>query len=107
LRSILGIISKSRCVFSLDSAPLYMAQACRVPAISIWGPHSPHVRIGYDKAYMDLAIHEKSACPNSPCYAYSGFPKTKCPELEAQKICAVLANVNVNSIMEKLSLVES
>ena len=107
LRSILGIISKSRCVFSLDSAPLYMAQACRVPAISIWGPHSPHVRIGYDKAYMDLAIHETSACPNSPCFAYSGFPKTKCPDLEAQKICAVLANVNVNSIMEKLSLVES
>ena len=107
LRSVLTVISKAKCVFCLDSAPLYMAQACRVPAISLWGPHSPKVRIGYDKAYMDLAIHEKSACPNSPCFTYSGFPERKCPEQEAQKFCAVLANVSVNSIMEKLSLVES
>jgi hypothetical protein len=106
LRSVLTIISKSKCVFCLDSAPLYMAQACRVPAISVWGPHSPRVRIGYDKAYMDLAIHAKEACPNSPCFAYSGFPERKCPEQEAQKFCAVLANVGVNDIMEKLSLLE-
>lgn len=106
LRSVLTIISKSKCVFCLDSAPLYMAQACRVPAISVWGPHSPRVRIGYDKAYMDLAIHAKQACPNSPCFAYSGFPERKCPEQEAQKFCAVLANVGVNDIMEKLSLLE-
>lgn len=106
LRSVLTIISKSKCVFCLDSAPLYMAQACRVPAISVWGPHSPRVRIGYDKAYMDLAIHAKEACPNSPCFAYSGFPERKCPEQEAQKFCAVLANVGVNNIMEKLSLLE-
>lgn len=106
LRSVLTIISKSKCVFCLDSAPLYMAQACRVPAISVWGPHSPRVRIGYDNAYMDLAIHAKEACPNSPCFAYSGFPERKCPEQEAQKFCAVLANVGVNDIMEKLSLLE-
>ena len=106
LRSVLTIISKSKCVFCLDSAPLYMAQACRVPAISVWGPHSPRVRIGYDKAYMDLAIHAKEACPNSPCFAYSGFPERKCPEQEAQKFCTVLANVGVNDIMEKLSLLE-
>lgn len=106
LRSVLTIISKCKCVFCLDSAPLYMAQACRVPAISVWGPHSPRVRIGYDKAYMDLAIHAKEACPNSPCFAYSGFPERKCPEQEAQKFCAVLANVGVNNIMEKLSLLE-
>lgn len=106
LRSVLTIISKSKCLFCLDSAPLYMAQACRVPAISVWGPHSPRVRIGYDRAYMDLAIHAKQACPNSPCFAYSGFPERKCPEQEAQKFCAVLANVGVNDIMEKLSLLE-
>ena len=107
LRSVLSVISKSKCVFCLDSAPLYMAQACRVPAISLWGPHSPSVRIGYDKSYMDLAIHEKSACPNSPCFAYSGFPEKKCPEQESQRFCSVLASASVNQILSKLDLVES
>jgi len=107
LRSVLSIISKAKCLIGLDSAPLYMAQACKVPAISVWGPHSPQVRLGYDKAYMDLAIHKTTACPNSPCFAYSGFPEKKCPDQEAQRFCAVLASVGVNDIMQKLSLLDS
>ena len=107
LRSVLTIISKAKCVFCLDSAPLYMAQACRVPAISLWGTHSPHVRLGYDKDYMDLAIHKTQHCPNSPCFAYAGLPKDKCPNGAAQQFCSVLANVPIDDVLAKLSSVES
>jgi ADP-heptose:LPS heptosyltransferase len=107
LRSVLVMINSAKCVFCLDSAPLYMAQACRVPAISLWGPHSPRVRLGYDKDYMDLAIHKTDACPNSPCYAYAGLPKQKCPEGDAQTYCSVLASTTLNDVMEKLKAVES
>lgn len=107
LRSVLNIISKASCLFGLDSAPLYMAQACRVPAISVWGPHSPSVRLGYDKDYMDLAIHKTQLCQNSPCFAYAGLPKAKCPEGELQKSCSVLSGISVDDVLSKLSSVES
>lgn len=103
LRSILTIISKAKCVLSLDSAPLYMAQACRVPAVSLWGPHSPSVRLGYDVDYMDLAIHKTQACVNSPCFAYAGLPKTKCPQKDQQRWCSVLESITMEDVFEKIT----
>ena len=106
LRIVLTIISKSKCVFGLDSAPLYMAQACRVPAISIWGTHSPAVRIGYDPDYMELAVWKNGTCPSSPCFAYSGLPTHKCPRREDQISCEVLSSATVEDVMEKLEKVQ-
>jgi ADP-heptose:LPS heptosyltransferase len=106
LRVVMSMISKAVAAVCLDSAPLYIAQACRVPTVSIWGPHHPGVRIGHDKEYMDLAIWNHEACRNSPCFAYNGFPAHKCPAGESQYICEVLRNVDAQVVIEKMNIIE-
>jgi ADP-heptose:LPS heptosyltransferase len=107
IRTMVALIAKAQCVFCLDSGPLYMAQALRIPAISLWGPHHPGVRIGYDPYYMDLAIWNKEACPKAPCFAHSGFPRHKCPLGEAQRTCEVLRSIDVSQVLEKIQKVET
>ena len=105
LRLIMALISRAMAVVSLDSGLLYVAQACRVPAVSLWGTHPPHSRLQYDPAYMRGAIWKRSACQFSPCFAYAGFPTDKCPRGSAQKVCEVLSAITVNDILEKLDVV--
>lgn len=107
LRAMMGIISKARCFFGMDSGPLYVAQAARVPAISMWGSHDPGVRLGYDKDYMDLAVWNQSMCHHAPCYAYATFPQHKCPRGDQQQLCEVLVTVNVDDVLDRLDAVES
>ena len=106
-RVMMSVIAGAKCVVCLDSAPLYIAQAFRTPAVSIWGTHDPGVRIGYDKDYMELAVWNRSACRFSPCFAYAKFPEKKCPNGANQDVCEPLATVNPDSIMEKVDMVES
>lgn len=107
LRILMMLIRHAKTVFCLDSAPLYIAQACGTPAISFWGTHDPRVRIGYDKAYMDLAVWRKEFCPSCPCFAYAQLPKDKCPDREAAQDCVVLQSSTIDDALEKLSSVES
>jgi len=107
LRVLMALIARSTGVICMDSAPLYMAQALKVPAISIWGTHAPASRIGYDKNYMDLAIWKQAACPNSPCFAYGRFPVEKCPDGQNQITCAVTAEVSVQDVLQKVDMLES
>lgn len=107
LRVMIALISKANCVFALDSGPLYVAQALRVPAISVWGPHDPGVRIGYDQDYVDLAVWTSEQCNHSPCFAYSGFPRNKCPRGDKQMVCEVFSGVTAGQVMEKLDKVEA
>jgi len=106
IRLVMSLIGNSRALIGLDSAPLYIAQAQRVPAVSLWGTHNPTSRIGYDRAYMDFAIWNPEACPASPCYAYAGFPANKCPSGESQRVCEVLLSVNPDQIFEKVQAIE-
>lgn len=107
LRVLMAIISKAVAVGCMDSGPLYIAQALNVPAISVWGPHDPRVRIGYDKAYMDLAIWNKPACRHAACFAYAKFPEHKCPNGAAQTVCEVLKAVDKGEILDKFASVET
>ena len=107
LRSIVALISQATAFVGLDSGPLYIAQACRVPAISLWGPHDPGVRIGYDPDYMELAVWNQQFCLRSACYAYSSFPIHKCPEGTNQKICQCLLGTTVDDVLNKMEKVES
>ena len=107
LRVLMALIARSTGVVSLDSAPLYIAQALNVPAISIWGTHAPGARIGYDKNYMDLAVWKQDACQNSPCFAYTRFPVDKCPDGPRQISCAVTADVSVDDVLMKVDMIES
>jgi hypothetical protein len=107
LRVVMGIISKATAIVCLDSGPLYIAQAFRTPAISIWGSHDPGVRLGYDKDYMDLAIWNQPQCRMSPCYAYASFPANKCSFGAHQQCCDVLASTTAEQVMQKLDMVES
>jgi hypothetical protein len=91
----------------MDSGPLYIAQALNVPAISVWGPHDPRVRIGYDKPYMDLAVWNKGACRHAPCFAYQGFPIHKCPSGAQQLLCEPLKQVDTGEILSKFASVEN
>ena len=99
LRTMAAIISKSKALVCLDSGPLYVAQALRVPAVSLWGPHDPRVRIGYDPEYMASAVWERQACRYAPCFAYSGFPVHKCPEGAAQSACQVLSEAPLSQVL--------
>jgi Glycosyltransferase family 9 (heptosyltransferase) len=107
LRVLMALIARATCVFCLDSAPLYIAQALNTPAISLWGTHDPGVRIGYDKNYLDLAIWNEPACKQCPCFAYSEFPAHKCPKGSQQIVCEVLASVETNQVLNKVDSVES
>lgn len=105
-RVMASVIAKAKALVGLDSGPLYVAQALRTPAVSIWGPHDPRVRIGYDPAYMDNAVWERTACRYAPCFAYSGFPAGKCPDGGAQSICQVLKETPVEAVLAKLDAME-
>jgi ADP-heptose:LPS heptosyltransferase len=106
IRVTAALIERAQAVVSLDSGLLYVAQAMRVPAISLWGTHPPHSRLGYDKAYMELAIWHRAACPASPCFAYAGFPHAKCIRGDQQRVCDPLAAIKPSDILDKLAAVE-
>ena len=107
LRVLLSLMQGAIAVGSMDSGPLYMAQAVRTPAVSVWGVHDPRMRLGYDRDYMDLAIHEKAACRHAPCYAATGFPVDKCPGGAKQTICNPLLAVRPQTILAKFAEVEA
>lgn len=106
LRVMMAVMSKATAVGCMDSGPLYVAQALNVPAVSVWGPHDPRVRIGYDKAYMDLAVWNKDACRYAPCFAYAKFPEHKCPDGAAQAMCQPLKMVDAEEILAKFAAIE-
>lgn len=107
LRVLMALIQRSRCVFCMDSAPLYIAQAVGTPAISMWGTHDPGVRIGYSRDYMELAVWNDDQCDEAACYAYAQFPAHKCPKREKQVVCECLDTVKPEQVLGKLDKVES
>jgi hypothetical protein len=102
-RLLASIISRAQAAITLDSGPLYIAQALRVPAVSLWGTHDPSSRIGYDKDYMALAMWTREACPASPCWAFSGWPVERCPGGVQQGCCAPLAAVNPSAVVNMVT----
>jgi len=107
IRVLMALLARSFCAITLDSAPLYLAQAVGAPAISLWGTHAPATRIGYDKNYMDLAIWQQDACQFSPCFAYGQFPVNKCPQGVRQACCEVIGAVTADDVLKKVDMVES
>ena len=107
IRVLMALISRATGVVALDSAPLYMAQALNVPAVSLWGTHAPGARIGYDKPYMDLAVWNSDACRRAPCFAYNEFPVDKCPQGDKQRICEVLDDVDPQAVLAKVDTIEA
>lgn len=107
LRSVMALISRATAFIGLDSGPLYIAQGCRVPSVSIWGPHDPGVRLGYDPDYMDLAVWNDTFCRSAPCFAYGKFPSKKCPEGSRQEICQCLRGTSVHDVLHRVNRIES
>jgi ADP-heptose:LPS heptosyltransferase len=107
VRDMMKIISKASAVVSLDSAALYIAQAFRVPCVSLWGTHDPGVRIGYDPDYMQNAIWPQEMCRHSPCYAWQGFPTNRCPNGNSQQVCHCLASITHEAIVKQIEEIES
>ena len=107
LRVLMALISRVKAFLGLVSGPLYIAQAMRIPAISLWGCHAPGSRLQYDKTYMELAVWERSACNQSPCFTYIDFPAAKCPRGAGQTECEVLSVIQPENIFTKFDLVES
>lgn len=106
VRLLAALISKSSVLLTLDSGPLYIAQALRVPAVSLWGTHDPGVRIGYDQEYMKLAVWDEAACKNCPCYAYADYPISKCPQGNMQAVCEVLLSATPDAVLAKVNVAE-
>jgi len=107
IRTLMALIARSFCTVGLDSAPIFMAQALNVPAVSIWGTHAPGARIGYDKNMMDLAIWNQDACQYAPCFAYGKLPEKKCPNGAQQVCCEVVASVSVDDVLKKVDMIET
>ncbi len=106
MRVLMALISRAKALVGLDSGPLYMAQALRTPAVSIWGGHHPGARLQYDTDYMNLAIWNGDACVQSPCFAYLNFPHSKCPEGKVQSECAVYKTVTAADVLSKVDIIE-
>lgn len=106
VRLLMALVARAKAIVCLDSAPLYIAQALGTPAISIWGTHDPGVRIGYDEKYMRYAVWNRDDCNCSPCYAYSTFPASKCPQGPSQKICECFENVTEDQVLKMMDAVE-
>ena len=106
LRVVAALIKNAVCAVTLDSGPLYLAQALRTPAVSLWGPVNPMARIGYDRDYMDLAIWERGACPHAACFAYSKFPISRCPAGAGTVVCECLRHVATQAVIERVKFVE-
>jgi hypothetical protein len=106
MRLLMALISKATGFIGLDSGPLYIAQAFRIPSVSLWGTHAPQVRIGYDKDYMDLAIWKRGECRYAPCFAWGGFPAHKCPYGANQVACQCLSTVTSKDVLEKVDKIE-
>lgn len=107
IRVVAALLSRATAAVTLDSGLLYVAQALNVPAVSLWGTHAPHTRIGYDPAYMRHAIWKKAACPASPCFAYAGFPHAKCVRQGAQTLCEPLAQLEVAEVVGQMTAIEN
>ena len=106
VRFIMALISQATAFVGLDSGPLYIAQGCRVPAVSVWGPHDPGVRLGYDPDYMDLAVWEQEGCSQAPCFAFRNFPASKCPLGPNQQVCEVFKATTADAVLAKVDLIE-
>jgi len=106
VRNLMSLIKNATAVVTLDTAPLYLAEAFRTPAISVWGPHDPKCRLRYDPEYLKNAVWKSSECTSSPCYQSRGFGP-KCPNGSAQKVCDVLSSVTSADIIDKLQVVEN
>jgi hypothetical protein len=107
VRVLMALIARAFCVVGLDSAPIYLAQALKTPAISVWGTHAPGCRIGYDRNMMDLAIWHQEACQFAPCFTFGEFPASKCPFGADQTCCEVLAAVTPDDVLKKFDMVET
>lgn len=107
LRVLMALLARAKAYIGLDSGPLYMAQAVRTPAISLWGSHHPGVRLQYDQGYMDLAIWKEKACQHAPCFTFLDFPAHLCPNGSRQQECAVYADITVDDVMARIDQVES
>lgn len=107
VRVLMSIISGAVGVGTLDTGPLYIAQSLRVPAVSVWGPHDPGVRLGYDQPYMDLAVWDQATCRHCPCYAYDGFPVDRCPSGASQRVCQPLLTASPAAVLAKFDKIES
>lgn len=101
---LFSLIQNAVAVLTLDTGPLYIAQALRTPAISIWGPNDPKLRLRYDSAYLKNAVWTKS-CTSSPCNLYRNFSETKCPSGLNQGVCANLQDVPVQHILNLTSAI--
>lgn len=107
VRPTAALIGRARAFVGLDSGLLYVAQALRVPAVSLWGALPPHVRLKHDEPYLRSAIWNRQTCPASPCFSWRGFPVNKCPDGQAQRTCAPLASVLPQQILEALGRIDA
>lgn len=106
LRNMMSLIKNATALLTLDTAPLYIAQAFRTPTVSIWGPHDPKVRLRYDPEFLKNAVWKKSECLAAPCYQYRGFGD-KCPEGPQQRVCDVLKSVSATDVIDTLQAIEN
>ncbi|MCX8164971.1 MAG: glycosyltransferase family 9 protein [Aquificaceae bacterium] len=94
LRELISIISLSKAVISCDSAPVHIANAVNVPALSIYTATSPQYGFYPLKGYY--------ITPNLSCSPCSPNPK-RC----RTGTQACLVNIGVEGVLEKLKLVLS
>lgn len=104
VKTMMSLLKNAVALVSLDTAPLYIAQAFQTPAVSLWGTHDPKSRLRYDRTYLANAIWTKE-CPSSPCYLYRGF-NSKCPAGSNQKVCENLLAIQPETVMDCLNVIE-
>jgi lipopolysaccharide heptosyltransferase II len=71
LRTLAGVLRRSKLLITNDSAPLHIAVAVETPSVVLFGPSDPRALLP-PGSMIHCAV--QSSAPCSPCYANEPFP---------------------------------
>jgi len=104
LREMWSITRHAKIVVSPDSMMVHVAGSMAIPCVGLWGMISPHNRVKYYKNH--LAIHNKEACPMSPCFSYlANFPKY-CPPRKDRIVCECLGAISPVQVIDAIRKIQ-
>jgi len=89
IRSLLAAASKAKLVVGPDSFLIHAAGVAGVPAVGMWGPTPPDLRVRYYANHK--AIYNQPGCRYAPCLCAGAAPPPYCPST-VNGACGVVAS---------------
>ena len=104
LRELWSITRHAKIVVGPDSMMVHVAGCMAIPCVGLWSLVSPQNRVKYYKNH--LAIHNKEACPMSPCFSYlANFPKY-CPPRKDRVVCECMGAISPVQVIDAIRKIQ-